>query len=141
MKAKLTPQRKKNLSYKKDRRTRTCGSGPHMDRLWAKRKARLNRNQRRKAAQLLEAAARPDNLDILKRGDDDTTSGLIKNGVIRETNKKLGVRKLGDVVQENLKLKAELSERSRKIANAKRKGASKTIIAKLKAPIPGEPRF
>jgi hypothetical protein len=104
MKKKLTPPEKKELAYDKDHRTHTGEADRAMRRLWAKRKARLNRNYRRLTDQLLREATRPDVIDAVLAEENGTTRELIRKGLTRKNNsKKWGVGTLRDAVEAKLK--------------------------------------
>src|SRR5260370_5086944 len=103
MKNKPTPPEKRELAYEKDHRTRTGKSDRAMSRLWAKRKARVNRKYRRKTEQALRKAISPDRIDAVLAGDDGTTRELIRKGLTREKNSpKWGVSTLRDLVEAKL---------------------------------------
>jgi hypothetical protein len=114
MKKKLTPLEKKELAYKKDHRTRTGECDRAMSRLWAKRKARVNRKYRRKTDQALRKAISPDRIDAVLAGDDGTTRELIRKGLTREKNsQKWGVHTLRDLVEEKLESRVTPRETKR----------------------------
>jgi hypothetical protein len=114
MKRKLTPPEKKELAYDKDHRTHTGESDRAMSRVWAKRKARLNRKYRRLTDQLLREAIRPDVVDTVLAEEDGTTRELIRKGLTRETNsKKWGVGTLRDSVEAKLKSRSRPRETNR----------------------------
>lgn len=114
MKDKPTPQEKKRLSYKKDHRTHTGEDDRAMRKAWAARKARVNREYRRKTDAELRRAISPDRIDAVLAGDDGTTRELIRKGLTREKNNmKWGVRKLRDVVDAKLETRVAPRETNR----------------------------
>jgi len=114
MKKKLTPLEKKELAYNKDHRTHTGEPDRAMSRLWAKRKARVNRKYCRKTDQALRKAISPDRIDAVLAGDDGTTRELIRKGLTREKNSpKWGVRKLRDLVEAKLESRSAPRETKR----------------------------
>jgi hypothetical protein len=114
MKKKLTPPEKKELAYDRDHRTHTGESDRAMRRLWAKRKARLNRKYRRMTDQLLRAATRPDVVGAVVAEEDGTTHELIRKGLTREKNPpKWGVGTLRDSVKAKLKSRTGPRETNR----------------------------
>jgi hypothetical protein len=129
MKKKLTPLEKKELSYDKDHRTHTGESDRAMTRLWAKRKARINRKYRRLTDQLLREAARPDMVDTVL-AEDVITRELIRKGLTRETNsKKWGVGTLRDSVEAKLKSRTN----PRETTHERKERISRTYIALILA--------
>jgi hypothetical protein len=96
-----------------------------MSRVWAKRKARLNRKYRRLTDQLLREAIRPDVVDTVLAEEDGTTRELIRKGLPRETNsKKRGVGTLRDSVEAKLKSRSRPRETNRE----RRERLSRTYI-------------
>jgi hypothetical protein len=125
MKRKFTPPEKKELAYDRAHRTHTGESDRAMSRVWAKRKARLNRKYRRLTDQLLREAIRPDVVDTVLAEEDGTTRELIRKGQTRETNsKKRGVGTLRDSVEAKLKSRSRPRETNRE----RRERLSRTYI-------------
>ena len=85
-----------------------------MARLWAKRKARVNRKYRRKTDQALRKAISPDRIDAVLAGDDGPTRELIRKGLTREKNSpKWGVSTLRDLVEAKLESRVTPRETKR----------------------------
>ena len=92
--------REEKVSYKKDHRTHTGEDNRAMRRAWKNRKVRVNRKYRRKADAALHKAISPEQIDAAIRGDDGTTHELIRKGLMRERNRKTGVRSLEKALAE-----------------------------------------
>jgi len=110
-KERKSPQQKKQLEYTKDHFTFGWHSSRMFPTTWKRKKARANREYRRKSEELL-AQAKPgiavDDVELLA---DDLTAERFQKSVIRKRLHKAGTVTVGEKVKKKLERRKETAER------------------------------
>ena len=107
MKERKSPQQKKELEYTRDHFTFGWNSSRMFPKAWKLKKARVNRQYRRKSELLLAPTKAGIAADDVELGADDLTAARFQKSVVRKGLHKTGTVTLGEKVQQKLKRRRE----------------------------------
>jgi hypothetical protein len=102
-----SPQEKKELEYAKDHFTFGWHSSRYFPQTWKRKKARVNRNYRRKSEEILAQAKPGIDSGDLEAIADGLTAARFQKSVSRKRLSKTGVVSVGEKVQRNLERRQE----------------------------------
>jgi hypothetical protein len=107
-KERKSPQQKKELEYTKDHFTFGWHSSRMFPNAWRLKKARLNRQYRRKSEQLLAQTKPGIEVDDVELVADDLTAARFQKSVIRKRLHKTGTVTVGEKVKRKLQKREEM---------------------------------
>jgi hypothetical protein len=110
-KERKSPQEKKKLEYTRDHFTFGWHSSRYFPQTWKRKKARVNRNYRRKSEEILAQAKPGTDSGDVEAIADDLTAARFQKSVSRKRLRKAGTVSVGEKVQRKLERRQEAAGR------------------------------